>query len=120
MRLLSARRYGLAWAIAEAALEVEPATSKGTMLRLNSYFARQRFGDDHVHPAEIQQLDVTDVPRYQLLKEVLLGHLDRCHIEPLLMKCLKIRDLSPSELDEWPALDKLRSTNWWQSWKLQH
>ena len=44
MRLLSSKRYGLAWALSEAALAVEPADSPGTMLRLNAFYARQKFG----------------------------------------------------------------------------
>jgi hypothetical protein len=120
MRLLSDRRYGLAWAVAEAALDVEPAGSPGTMLKLNCLFARQRFGNGHLSRREIEQFEVGAVPKYQLFKEVLLGHLDQRALQPLLDACLVLGDLSPNELDGWPALDTLRATDWWPGWRQRH
>jgi|GEM_PF-3048554 len=119
-RLLSGRCYGLAWAVSEAALDVEPPGSPGTMLKLNCLFARQRFGDQRLSRRDIERLEVADVPKYRLLKEVLLGHLHRRGLEPLLDACLEIGDLSPNELDEWPGLDPLRSTDWWPTWRRKH
>jgi hypothetical protein len=120
MRLLLAQRYGLAWAIAEAAIQAEPSDSSPTMLRLDAYFARLRFGRGYVEWSEIESFEVSPLPRHQLLKRVLLGDLEQSHLEPLLDAAVASRDLSLAELSRWPALEDLRKTSWWLVWEQRH
>jgi hypothetical protein len=120
MVLLTSRRYELAWALAEAALAIEPTGSPGTILRLNSLIARQRMGRDYFDAAELMRLDTQGEPRYQLLKEVLLGNLDRDVLEPLLNSTITAGDLTIDELEAWPGLEALRATAWWTDWRRQY
>jgi len=116
MRLLGVGRYGLAWSIAETGLRAEPAGSKGDMLRLNSLFARMRLGSGYASRHDIEGLEVSPVPRYRLLKLVLLGILHQADLEPLLNEAVRSRDVSLDELERWPALEELRGEPWWRGW----
>ena len=118
-QLLTEERYELAWAIAQIALHVEPP-GPAMMVRLNAYFARLQFDREGLDLAEIRRLDVGGLPRYNLLKQCLVGELPRRDIETLLDAALSSGDMSLSELLTWPALSPLRECTWWNSWLGNH
>jgi len=120
LRLLKAERYGLAWALAEAAMRAEPPDSQGHMLKLNSFFARQNFGQGYVERSEIEALGEYEVPRYRILQLVLLNELRRQTLEPLLDEAVTSKNVTIEELEDWPALARLRQTPWWRSWTARH
>ena len=90
------------------------------MQRLNSFYARQRFGeargapDEFVSAGDIERLQVL-APRYRLIKRSLLRDFEGVAVE--LDEVIESKDMTPEEVERWPALRQLRASREYAEWR---
>src|SRR5947209_5472028 len=62
------------------AIGAEPSDSPGTMLHLNAFLARRGMSARFLDREEVEAFDVGDLPRYRIIKLVLLEELDQSRL----------------------------------------
>lgn len=114
-------RYALAWTLCELSMISEGGPDKAPMMALNSFYARQELGalnppSRFIEREEIEALDISNkAPRYELLKRTLLD--DYREIDVLLTEIVSRGNMALSEIEEWPALARLRDQAIYVRWR---
>jgi hypothetical protein len=115
--MLKSSRWALAW-VTGSAIEQIGDDERQDMPRMNRWFAQIKLADGRFHADAVRELrgyrPRSEKPRYEILKKSILREFD--DIEPFLDRALEDSDLTINELEEWPALEFLRSNPVFRRW----